>query len=145
MANPTSTAASPTKLCRIATSSGIDVIWTREARIAPTSEAAIAPTGSFKDQFLADVRAGKAFFYNTVLLALAVGNLLGLGICFLQDKFKIIELNPRDYYMSFVPISWHWEIVVLLNVITLGLVTLILLLPTMAISRITPIKAIRFD
>ena len=88
------------------------------------------------------------FVYNGVhliLKGLAVGNLLGLGICFLQDKFKIIELNPRDYYMSFVPISWHWEIVVLLNVITLGLVTLILLLPTMAISRITPIKAIRFD
>jgi lipoprotein-releasing system permease protein len=47
--------------------------------------------------------------------------------------------------MSFVPISWHWEIVLMLNLITFGLVTVILLLPTMAISRITPIRAIRFD
>lgn len=82
---------------------------------------------------------------NLILRGLLVGNLLGLGLCFLQDRFKIIELNPRDYYMSFVPISWHWEIVLLLNVITLGLVTLILLLPTVAISRIMPIRAIRFD
>jgi lipoprotein-releasing system permease protein len=82
---------------------------------------------------------------NLILKGLLLGNILGLGLCFIQDTFKLIELNPRDYYMSFVPISWHWEIVLLLNLFTLALVTLILLLPTMAISRITPIKAIRFD
>ena len=82
---------------------------------------------------------------NLILKGLLLGNLLGLGLCFIQYKFKLIELNPRDYYMSFVPISWHWEIILVLNIITLGLVTLILLLPTMAIARITPIKAIRFD
>jgi lipoprotein-releasing system permease protein len=82
---------------------------------------------------------------NLILKGLLLGNLLGLGLCFIQYKFKLIELNPRDYYMSFVPISWQWEIILVLNIITLGLVTLILLLPTMAIARITPIKAIRFD
>jgi lipoprotein-releasing system permease protein len=82
---------------------------------------------------------------NLILKGLLLGNILGLGLCFIQYRFRLIELNPRDYYMSFVPISWHWEIVVILNLITLGLVTLILLLPTMAISRITPMKAIRFD
>lgn len=90
----------------------------------------------------------RIFIYNglnLILRGLMLGNLLGLGLCFLQDRFKIIELNPRDYYMSFVPISWHWEIVLFLNVITLVLVTFILLLPTMAISRIMPIRAIRFD
>ncbi|MEO5602827.1 MAG: ABC transporter permease [Cyclobacteriaceae bacterium] len=82
---------------------------------------------------------------NLILKGLLLGNILALGLCYIQYKFKLISLNPRDYYMSFVPISWHWEIVALLNVFTLVVVTLILLLPTMAISRITPIKAIRFD
>ncbi|MEX2232642.1 MAG: ABC transporter permease [Cyclobacteriaceae bacterium] len=82
---------------------------------------------------------------NLILKGLVLGNILGLGLCFIQYKFKLMELNPRDYYMSVVPISWHWEIVILLNLITLSLVTLILLLPTMAIARITPMKAIRFD
>jgi lipoprotein-releasing system permease protein len=88
------------------------------------------------------------FIYNGVALiakGLFFGNLLGLGICFLQDQFKIIKLNPHDYYMSFVPISWHWEIVIILNLLTFLVVTVVLLIPTMVISRINPIKAIRFD
>lgn len=82
---------------------------------------------------------------NLILKGLLLGNILGLGLCYIQYTFKIFKLNPVDYYMSFVPISWHWEIVLVLNLFTLALVTLILLLPTMAISRITPVKAIRFD
>jgi lipoprotein-releasing system permease protein len=90
----------------------------------------------------------RVFIYNGMLLigkGLVIGNIIGIGLCFLQDRFKIIKLNPHDYYMSFVPISWHWEIVIFLNVLTFLVVTVVLLLPTMVISRIDPIKAIRFD
>lgn len=90
----------------------------------------------------------KVFIYNGVKLiskGLVIGNIVGIGLCFIQDQFKIIKLNPHDYYMSFVPISWHWEIVIVLNILTFLVVTLVLMLPTMIISRINPIKAIRFD
>jgi lipoprotein-releasing system permease protein len=76
---------------------------------------------------------------------LALGNVLGLGLCYLQYRFKFITLNPQDYYMSFVPIRWEWALVGWLNLITFALVTLVLLIPTAIISRIDPIKAIRFD
>lgn len=82
---------------------------------------------------------------NLILKGLVLGNVLGLGICWLQDEFKIVKLNPHDYYMSFAPISWHWEVVGLLNLLTFGVVTMVLLLPTMLITRVDPIKAIRFD
>jgi lipoprotein-releasing system permease protein len=82
---------------------------------------------------------------NLVVKGLVIGNLLGLGICLLQYQFKIIKLNPHDYYMDFVPISWNWEIVALLNILILAIVSFVLLLPTMIISRINPIKAIKFD
>jgi lipoprotein-releasing system permease protein len=82
---------------------------------------------------------------NLIVKGLLLGNALGLGLCYLQYQFKIIKLNPEDYYMSFVPISWHWEIVAMLNLLTFLVVTVVLLLPTAIISRITPIKAIRFD
>jgi lipoprotein-releasing system permease protein len=82
---------------------------------------------------------------NLVVKGLMLGNLLGLGLCFIQYQFKIIKLNPHDYYMDFVPISWNWEIVALLNVLILAIVTVVLLIPTMIISRINPIKAIKFD
>ena len=57
-----------------------------------------------------------------------LGNLLGIGFCYLQDTFKIIKLNPEDYYMSFVPISWHWDVVLMLNLLTFVMVTLVLVL-----------------
>lgn len=80
-----------------------------------------------------------------VVLGLIVGNLLGLGLCYLQYYFKLIPLNPHDYYMSYVPISWHWEMVLWLNVLVFSVVSIVLLLPTMLIARISPIKAIKFD
>jgi lipoprotein-releasing system permease protein len=88
------------------------------------------------------------FVYNGVALILKglfLGNLLGLGLCFIQYKFHLITLNPRDYYMEFVPISWHWDIVAMLNLVILLIVTVVLLLPTMAIASINPIRSIKFD
>jgi lipoprotein-releasing system permease protein len=88
------------------------------------------------------------FVFNGISLivkGLLLGNVLGIGLCFLQDNFHFIKLNPHDYYMSFVPISWHWEIVGFLNLVTFMIVTIVLLLPTMIISKINPIRAIRFD
>ncbi|HZB14278.1 MAG TPA: ABC transporter permease, partial [Chryseolinea sp.] len=88
------------------------------------------------------------FIYNGISLiakGLLLGNFIGLGLCYLQYKFKIVTLNAHDYYMSFVPISWEWAIVGVLNIFTFLVVSLVLLLPTMIIARINPIKAIRFD
>jgi lipoprotein-releasing system permease protein len=88
------------------------------------------------------------FIFNgisLILKGLVLGNILGLGLCYLQDKFQIIKLNPHDYYMSFVPVSWNWEIVIFLNLLTFVVVTLVLLVPTMIISGVNPIRAMRFD
>lgn len=82
---------------------------------------------------------------NLIVIGLIVGNVLGLGICFLQDQFKIVTLDARNYYMSYVPISWHWDIVILLNLLVFVVVWMVLLIPVSAVSRISPIKAIRFD
>jgi len=82
---------------------------------------------------------------NLILKGLAFGNALGLGLSYIQDKFKVVKLNPHDYYMDVVPISWHWEMVALLNLLAFLVIVLVLLVPTAVISRINPIKAIRFD
>lgn len=90
----------------------------------------------------------RIFLSQGILLifrGLFFGNLLGLGLCYLQSRFGIVKLKPEDYYMDVVPISWHWDIVLLLNLMVLVVVTLIMLLPTAIISRVNPIKAIRFD
>ncbi|MEJ0028999.1 MAG: FtsX-like permease family protein [Bacteroidota bacterium] len=88
------------------------------------------------------------FVYNGVNLVfrgLLFGNLLGIGVCYLQYQFRIIKLNAHDYYMAFVPVAWNFETIVLLNLLILAVVTIILLIPTAITTRINPIKAIRFD
>ncbi len=90
----------------------------------------------------------RIFLLNGIRLivkGLLIGNLLGLGLGWLQDQFMLIPLNPRDYYMSYVPIGWNWEMTLILNLLTLLVVALIILIPTLAISKVNPIKSIRFD
>jgi lipoprotein-releasing system permease protein len=82
---------------------------------------------------------------NLILRGLVFGNILGLGLCYLQDRYKFIKLNAHDYYMSYVPIGWSFETVVMLNVLTFSVVTVVLLLPTAIVARVRPISAIRFD
>ena len=82
---------------------------------------------------------------NLIAKGLLLGNVIGLGLCFLQYYFKFIPLDPHDYYMEYVPIEWGWGTVLILNMIVFITVTLVLLLPTRFITRINPIQAIRFD
>jgi lipoprotein-releasing system permease protein len=88
------------------------------------------------------------FVYNGMSLiakGLLWGNVIGLGLCWLQYQFKIMKLNPHDYYVSSVPIEWSVITIVALNAIIFITVTLVLLLPTQFIAKISPVKAIRFD
>lgn len=90
----------------------------------------------------------KIFVYDGMQLiykGLIWGNFLALGFGFLQDKFRLIPLDPENYYMNFVPIQWNWPILILLNILVFLIVSSILLIPTMIISKINPIKAIQFD
>lgn len=96
-----------------------------------------------QDKFIRSV-----FLYNgmnLIVKGLLWGNAVGLGLCFLQDKFKLISLNPHDYYMEYVPIQWSWGTIIILNLIVFFTVLLVLLLPTRFITRINPIQAIKFD
>lgn len=80
-----------------------------------------------------------------VVKGLLLGNALGLTLSYLQYRFNLIPLDPTNYYMSFVPIEFNWSVVLLLNILVFVLVALILMLPTIFITRIKPIKAIRFS
>lgn len=73
------------------------------------------------------------------------GNLIGLAICLAQAYFGLIPLDPEVYYLSQVPIEinvWHW---ILLNIGTLIVCLSALIIPSMVIARIDPVKAIKFN
>ena len=95
-----------------------------------------------------NVSIRKLFLYNASYLiacGLFWGNLIGLGILFLQKKFQFLTLDPSVYYVTVAPVYIDWTYVVLLNVMTFVLCLLMLLIPSFVISKISPIKAIKFN
>jgi len=89
----------------------------------------------------------KIFISNAILIiikGLLIGNAIAISFCFLQEKFQIIPLDPENYYMSYVPVSWHWPIFLWVNFATVFLVGLIIILPTLSILRISPVKALKY-
>ena len=81
---------------------------------------------------------------NMVGWGLLIGNVVGLGVCYLQYRFKLIPLDPKNYFISYVPIAWDWPTILALNAATLVLIAVVLWLPTTIINRIQPVKALAF-
>jgi lipoprotein-releasing system permease protein len=88
------------------------------------------------------------FLYQATYLVtrgLLIGNAIGLTFCFLQSQFGWIKLDQTTYHVSEVPIylnPWHWLI---LNVGTLLVSYALLIIPSLLVARIRPVKGIRFD
>ena len=90
----------------------------------------------------------KVFLYNATYLiikGLFWGNLLGITLSLFQKQFHIISLNPATYYMKSVPIHLLLSDILILNLGVIITCFIILILPTYLITKITPIKAIRFE
>ncbi|GAB3804501.1 ABC transporter permease [Spirosoma humi] len=81
---------------------------------------------------------------NMVGWGLLIGNVVGLGICFVQERFKLIPLDPKNYFISYVPIAWDWATILALNAATILMISLVLWLSTVIINRIQPVKALAF-
>lgn len=80
-----------------------------------------------------------------ILVGLVVGNAVGLGFCFLQDHFGWLTLDPENYYVSEVPVLIRWDYLLVLNAGTFAVCLVMMILPALAVNRIHPAKAIRFN
>ena len=80
-----------------------------------------------------------------VLRGLLWGNVLGLGICWLQSRFGFLKLNPDNYFLETVPIHLSLVHILILNAGALLVMFLMMLGPSYLAARISPVKAIRFE
>lgn len=90
----------------------------------------------------------RVFVFNGLQLivkGLFWGNLIGLTVGMIQKYLKLIPLDEANYYMSHVPIVIDTPTILGLNFLILTLIGLTLLIPVAIISRVQPVKAIRFD
>jgi len=91
----------------------------------------------------------KVFLYNAAYLigiGLLWGNIIGLGALWVQHRFQVLKFpNPKEYYIDYIPVHIDFWTVIFLNIGVLLLCLLMLLIPSYSITKITPIKAIKFE
>lgn len=90
----------------------------------------------------------RIFLRRAILLVIegmVIGNVVGLLFCYVQSVTGFVTLPAETYYLSAVPIELNPLYIVMLNVATFVFITLTLFIPTMVISRVNPVKSIRFE
>ncbi len=89
----------------------------------------------------------KIFLYHAayiIAVGLFWGNVVGIGLCALQDQFELIRLDEANYYLSTAPVALNFWVILLLNLGTLLVTLVFLIIPSYLVTRISPVKAIRF-
>lgn len=90
----------------------------------------------------------KVFLYQALYILIRGafwGTAVGLAICYIQMKFGIITLDEVNYYLSVAPVEinlWH---VLLINLLTVFTTIVFMIIPTYLITKISPVKVLRFD
>ena len=80
-----------------------------------------------------------------IIKGMVIGNVAGIAICLVQQWFRIIPLDPANYYLDSVPMQVGLGWLIILNVVMFILSMLMMLIPSAVISRIVPSKSIRFE
>ena len=90
----------------------------------------------------------KIFLYQSasiILRGLVWGNAIALAICMVQSYFGVIRLDPETYYVTQAPIALEPMSILLLNAGVVVVCLVVLLIPALLISRISPVKALRYE
>jgi lipoprotein-releasing system permease protein len=104
--------------------------------------------GIFKALGSENATIRKVFLYQAAYLiakGLFWGNVIGIGLAFIQLRTGLITLDAASYYIKTVPINLQISHIILLNAGTMAAIILMLLVPSQLISRIVPVKAIKYD
>ena len=88
------------------------------------------------------------FLWQATLLigkGVLYGNSIAFILASIQYKYHLVPLEAATYYVSYVPIAFPWGWILALNLLTIGVSVLILLLPSMIISKISPARVMHFE
>ncbi len=106
----------------------------------------ISTIGILKSMGMTDRSISELFLRvssNLVLKGMAIGNILALLFCALQSSTHFIRLNPENYFISFVPVSVNVPMILLADLLAYVGIMLLLLLPTLFISKVDPAQTVR--
>jgi lipoprotein-releasing system permease protein len=95
-----------------------------------------------------NMAVGNLFLYMAAYLmagGMLIGNIVGIGLCWSQQKWAWFKLPQESYYLSEVPIRFDTTDILLINGGAFIVCLLVLIVPSRFVLRISPVKAIRFE
>ena len=106
----------------------------------------ISAIGLLKALGMTDRGISAAFLAKSAVLVvkgMAIGNALAFLFCIIQDRTHLLKLNPANYFVSFVPVDINFPMVLIADVVSFVVIMLLLLIPTMFISKVDPARTVR--
>ncbi len=103
--------------------------------------------GVLKAQGMPNAMLRKVFLYHAAIIGgvgVLLGNIIGLGLCFLQIKTGFMKLSETGYFMKTVPVHIVWWQIAVLDIVTLALCILFMWLPSLYLHRINPARVLQF-
>ena len=80
-----------------------------------------------------------------VIRGILIGDIIALGIAWLQCHFHILPLDAEAYYLNYVPVDISWKAVAVVNIAVIIISALVLILPSHIIARLSPTTALRYE
>lgn len=118
--------------------SGLLIIILERTQFIGTMKALGATNSRLRNLFL--------YFSSFIIIkGIVIGNIVGLGLIFLQEYTGFVHLDAETYYVDTVPVDLNWLFIVLINIGTLFVSFLVLIIPSFLVSRIHPARSIRFE
>lgn len=106
----------------------------------------ISAIGLLKALGMTDRGISAAFLAKSAVLVvkgMAIGNALAFLFCIIQDRTHLLKLDPANYFVSFVPVDINFPMVLIADVVSFVVIMLLLLIPTMFISKVDPARTVR--
>lgn len=117
---------------------GILILITERSKMIGTLKALGLPNWGIRKIFL-------HYAAYILMYGLVIGNVIGLGVCLLQKYTGFIKLDEANYYLSVAPVNISIGTILLLNFIAFMVIIVFLTIPTYIISRLQPVKILRFS
>ncbi len=106
----------------------------------------ISTIGLLKSLGMTDMAISKVFLSSSAALVgkgMLWGNSLAVLFCLIQDMTHVLKLNPENYFVSFVPVSLDFEMILAADAAAFAIIMLLLLIPCLFISKVDPAETVR--
>ena len=80
-----------------------------------------------------------------VIRGMLIGNIISLALVYIQDTYRVIPLDPEAYYLSYAPVEISWPHIMTLNIGVIVISSLILIIPSHLVSKISPSQTMRYE